>query len=81
MEHILLQWGPLILIVIVFILQNHIFITPVELEKKHREILKDVESKYVTNKTFENLKEQFKEMKDKINKIYEILVNERNMEG
>jgi hypothetical protein len=81
MEHILLQWGPLILIVVVFILQNHIFITPVELEKKHREILKDIESKYVTNKTFENLKEQFKEMKDTINKIYEILVNERNMEG
>ena len=81
MEQIFLQWGPLILIVVVFIIQNHIFVTPVELEKKHREILKDIESKYVTNKTFENLKEQFKEMKETINKIYEILVNERNMEG
>ena len=81
MEQIFLQWGPLILIVVVFIIQNHIFVTPVELEKKHREILKDIESKYVTNKTFENLKEQFKEMKETINKIYEILVNERNTEG
>lgn len=81
MEQIFLQWGPLILIVVMFIIQNHIFVTPVELEKKHREILKDIEGKYVTNKTFENLKEQFKEMKETINKIYEILVNERNMEG
>lgn len=75
MENILLQWGPLILIVVVFILQNHIFVTPVELEKKHREILKDAERKYVTIHAFNSLKDQFSEMKDTLNKIYDLLIS------
>ena len=75
MEQILLQWGPLILIVVVFILQNHIFVTPVEIEKKHREILKDVERKYVTLHSFNSLKDQFDEVKTVMYKIYDLLIN------
>jgi hypothetical protein len=75
MEHVLLQWGPLILIVVVFILQNHIFVTPVEMEKKHREILKDVERKYVTLHSFNSLKDQFDEVRTVMYKIYDLLIN------
>lgn len=75
MEQILLQWGPIILIVVVFILQNHIFVTPVEIEKKHREILKDVERKYVTLHSFNSLKDQFDEVKTVMYKIYDLLIN------
>ena len=75
MEQILLQWGPLILIVVVFILQNHIFFFFVEMEKKHREILKDVERKYVTLHSFNSLKDQFDEVKTVMYKIYDLLIN------
>ena len=75
MEQVLLQWGPLILIVVVFILQNHIFVTPVEMEKKHREILKDVERKYVTLHSFNSLKYQFDEVRTVMYKIYDLLIN------
>lgn len=75
MEQVLLQWGPLILIVVVFILQNHIFVTPVEMEKKHREILKDVERKYVTLHSFNSLKDQFDEVRTVMYKIYDLLIN------
>lgn len=75
MESVILQWGPLILIVVVFILQNHIFVTPVEMEKKHREILKDVERKYVTLHSFNSLKDQFDEVRTVMYKIYDLLIN------
>ena len=78
MEHVLLQWGPLILIVVVFILQNHIFVTPVEMEKKHREILKDVERKYVTLHSFNSLKDQFDEVRTVMYKIYDLLINKED---
>lgn len=74
MEQIILQWGPLVLVVVMFIVQNHIFVTPVELEKKHREILKDVERKYVSIYSFNSLKDQFSEIKTTINKIYDLLI-------
>ncbi len=74
MEQIILQWGPLVLVVVMFIVQNHIFVTPVELEKKHREILKDVERKYVSIYSFNSLKDQFSEIKTVVNKIYDLLI-------
>lgn len=74
MEQVILQWGPLVLMVVMFIVQNHIFVTPVELEKKHREILKDVERKYVSIYSFNSLKDQFSEIKTVVNKIYDLLI-------
>ena len=45
------------------------------MEKKHREIIDEIEEKFVTMNSFIDLKEQFSEIKDKIDKIYDLLID------
>ena len=69
-----LYYAPIIVVVLVFLIQERIVVTPEQLEKKHREIIKDVEKRFATLNSFEDLKGQFFEMKDKIDKIYDCLI-------
>ena len=68
------EYSPIIIVVFMFFVPQKIFVTPEQLEKKHREIIKDVEKRYATLNSLEDLKEQFCDMKDKIDKIYDCLM-------
>ena len=70
----LLHYSPILIAVMVFLIQQRIVVTPEQLEKKHREILEDVEEKFVTLHSFNDLKEQFSDMKEKIDKIYDCII-------
>ena len=70
----LIYYSPVIVVILVFLIQQRIVVTPEELEKKHREILKDIETRFVTLNSYEDLKNQFSEIKDKIDKIYDCLI-------
>lgn len=70
----LLHYSPIIVAIMVFLIQQRIVVTPEQLEKKHREILEDVEEKFVTLNSFNDLKEQFSDMKEKIDKIYDCII-------
>lgn len=69
-----IYYAPVIVVVLVFMIHERIVVTPEQLEKKHREIIKDVEKRYATLNSLEDLKEQFCDMKDKIDKIYDCLM-------
>ncbi len=69
-----IYYAPIIVVVLVFLINERIVVTPEQLEKKHREILKDIETRFTTIKSFEDLKSQFTDMKDKIDKIYDCLI-------
>ena len=56
-----------------FFIQQKIFVTPEQLEKKHREIIDEIEEKYVSMNSFIDLKEQFSEVKD--TKLVKLNVN------
>ena len=70
----LLHYSPVIVAVMIFLIQQKIVVTPEQLEKKHREIIEDIEEKFVSIHSFNDLKEQFSEMKDKIDKIYDFII-------
>lgn len=70
----LLHYSPIIIAVIVFLIQQRIIVTPEQLERKHREILEDAEKKFATQCSLSDLKDQFGDMKDKIDKIYDCLL-------
>ena len=72
----LLNYSPILIAVMVFLIQQRIIVTPEQLEKKHREILKDVEDKFVTLHSFNDLKEQLSIMQAKIDKIYDVIIIE-----
>lgn len=67
-------YSPILIAVMVFLIQQRIVVTPEQLEKKHREIMEDIEKKFVTIHSYKDLKEQFSEIKDKIDKIYDAIV-------
>ena len=69
-----IYYAPVIVVVLVFLIHERIVVTPEQLEKKHREIIKDVEKRYATLNSLKDLKEQFCDMKDKIDKIYDCLM-------
>lgn len=70
-----IEYSPIIVVVLVFLIQQRIFVTPEQLEKKHREIIEEIEEKFVSLNSFKDLKEQFSEVKDKIDKIYDLLID------
>lgn len=72
--HTLLYYSPVIVVVVCFLVQQKIVVTPEQLEKKHREIIKDTEQKFVTIDSYHDLKSNFSEMKEKIDKIYDCLI-------
>ena len=69
------EYAPLILVLIMFCVNYKIFVNPVDLEKKHREILSDIDNKYASKTTVDELKSQFHDMAEKIDKIYNILID------
>ena len=70
----ILPYSPIILAVIVFLIQQRIIVTPEQLERKHREILCDIELRYAKLHSLTDLKSQVSEMNDKIDKIYDIVL-------
>lgn len=73
MENIV-YYSPVIIVVVMFLIHERLVVTPEQLEKKHREIIKEVENRFATIDSCEDLKEQITEMKDKIDKIYDCLI-------
>ncbi len=71
----LLHYSPILIAVMVFLIQQRIVVTPEQLEKKHREIIEEIEEKFVTLNSFKDLKDQFSEVKEKIDKIYDLLID------
>lgn len=67
----LVEFAPVIVVILCFIWQNNLFVKPEQLEKKHREILEDTERKFVTWSAFNSFKEQ-------VDKIEQNVVEIRN---
>ncbi len=86
---IFIEYAPVIIVVIVFLFQQKLIITPEQLEKKHREIIFDIEKRfkelpklYVTLPAYLSFREQalddLKEVKEGIDYIKKLLINKEN---
>lgn len=71
----IIEYAPIILVVIGFLLQQRLIVTPELLEKTHREILYEIELRYAKLDTVSDLREQISDINIKITKIYELIVN------
>ena len=69
------NYAPVIVVVLMFLLHERIVVTPEQLEKKHREIIEEIEEKFVSVISFKDLKDQFSEVKEKIDKMYDLLID------
>lgn len=67
------------MIVVVFIIQCNLFVTPEKLEIKHREILRDISTSYSTKEQYNDLKAQIENLQLKIDKIYDIITKSKGV--
>lgn len=69
------KYAPYAIVIIAIIFQWNVFVTPAQLEVKHREILKEVSEVYTTKEQSNDLKSQLNDMQKKIDKIYEKIMS------
>lgn len=69
------KYAPFAVVIIALILQWNLFVTPSQLEVKHREILQEISQIYATKETSDNFKAQLNDIQKKIDKIYDIMAN------
>lgn len=72
------EYAPILMLVFMFFLHNRFFVTPEVLERRHRDIIKEVEMRFATLISVNELKQQFGEVKLKIDKIYEHFMRQRD---
>ena len=76
---IFIQYAPVIIVVFIFLIQQRLVVTPEMLEKKHREILNDVENRFTTKEASANFEQKLDDMQSKIDKITDINFFERKL--
>ena len=69
-----IAFSAVIIAVVGFCVQFGMFVRPVELEKKHREIMEESYKRFASLDTVEDIKKEFRDIKCKIDQIYEILL-------
>ena len=77
MKEKIIEYAPIIVCAVIFLIQQHLLVSPEQIKKKHREILESVERKYVTWSSFRDLKAQFTDIQSKIDKIYDVIMSGR----
>lgn len=73
----IIEFAPLILVVLYFFWQNNVFVKPEQLERKHREILEDVDRHYTTKEATDNLEQQLNDIQTKIDRMYDRIINNK----
>lgn len=74
---IFIQYAPVIIVVFIFLIQQRLVVTPEMLEKKHREILNDVENRFTTKEASANFEQKLDDMQSKIDKIYDKIIGNK----
>jgi len=74
MEKYFYRYLPAGIVCVALIFQYNIFVTPEKLEVKHREIMNEISLRYATKEQSADLKSQLDTMAQKIDKIYEALM-------
>lgn len=68
------EYAPWLVLVLMFLFQYNVFVTPVELERRTLEIYQNVALKYATKEQTDDLKKSLVDIQQKIDKIYEKII-------
>lgn len=72
--HTLQAYAPYIVIAFMFFVQNKIFVTPALLLEKIEEVYEKIDKKYVTRTEISAINDNINDIKDKTDKIYDIII-------
>ena len=63
----LIEFAPIIVVMLMFFWQNNVFVKPEQLEKKHREILDDMKKNYVEVNAYKEFQNHIYSKLDELN--------------
>ena len=69
-----IQYAPVIIVVVLFLIQQKIVVTPDQLTNTKLEILKEIEARFVTLAAFNEFKDKITGVQEKVDKIYDLLI-------
>ena len=69
-----IKYSPVVVVIISVLLQWNLFVTPKEANNLKDEILEKVSNTYVTKIEYNGQKEDVKDMKMKLDKIYDFII-------
>lgn len=75
----LIQYSPVIIVVIAFLIQHKIVVTPEQLTKAKLDLMKEVEAKFLSLAAFQEFKDKITGVEQKIDKIYDLLIGGNNV--
>jgi len=67
-------FAPYIIMALVFFIQNKVFVTPAQLLEKMDVFRKELEGKFVTKTEVSAMNDNINDIKDKTDKIYDIII-------
>lgn len=75
MENVFIEWAPIIIVVLVFLLKNQIFVTPTQLLKVKEEIIAQIKNEYASKELAEEIKKDIQEIKDQLQNLTNHLIS------
>ena len=81
-NNILIEYAPIIIVVLAFCFKNQIFVTPAQLKDAKAEILDKVntqlEERFATKEVIKDIKDDIKRLEDKIDNLQMIILEKLN---
>lgn len=74
-------FAPYIIMALIFFIQNKIFVTPAQMLEKFEAFRAEIDKKYVTKPEITALTENVNDIKEKTDKIYDIIITKYANEG
>ena len=72
------EYAPIIIVVICFIISYNVFVTPAQMQKAFIDFERFLDTKYVTKENHDiainEMKADIEEIKEKLDKIYDMLI-------
>ncbi len=83
MDNIFIEYAPIIIVVIGFLTAYRIFVTPNQLQNEISKLEKELDKKYVQKEVYKvvitELKEDISEIKEKLDIIYNAIINKNKV--
>lgn len=70
-----MPYAAIVLVVMIFFINYRIFVTPADLAIAIAEVIEKIENKFATKESVSDLKEDVREVKTKVNDIYDFLIS------
>ena len=73
-----IEFSPWIIVILLFLWQNRIFVTPEQMEKRFTDFEQHIEDKFVLQQTHDiaitEIKSDIQAINEKLDKIYDVLI-------